>query len=207
LLGSKKTVKEAWEAVKSMRIGAERVKEANAQRLLQEFENIKFKDSETVDEFAMRIGGLAADLRTSGETIDDSRVVKKMLRVLPKRYAQIAISIETLLDLKTLTMEELVGRLKMAEDRLEIEAITDKTGKLLLSEEDWVARNRHRLMPDTSSLSGGERKGGRPKNGGGAGRGDRGEKKEPVVKLTSEGTPRRKGRCRNCGIYGKGSTR
>jgi hypothetical protein len=56
MLGSKKTIKEAWEAVKSMRISADRVKEANAQRLLQEFENIKFKDSETVDMFAMRIG-------------------------------------------------------------------------------------------------------------------------------------------------------
>jgi hypothetical protein len=84
----------------------------------------------------MLLGALAANLRTSRETIDDSRVVKKMLRVLPKRYAQIVISIETLLDLKTLTMEELMGRLKMAEDRLEIEAITEQTGKLLLSEED-----------------------------------------------------------------------
>ena len=33
-LGSKKTVKEAWGAVKSMRQGADRVKEAHAQRLL-----------------------------------------------------------------------------------------------------------------------------------------------------------------------------
>jgi hypothetical protein len=53
--------------------------------------------------------------------------MKKMLRVLPQRYAQIAISIKTLLDLKTLTIEELVGRLKMAEDRLAIESVVDKT--------------------------------------------------------------------------------
>lgn len=31
-LGSKKTVKEAWDAVKTMHVGADRVKEANAQR-------------------------------------------------------------------------------------------------------------------------------------------------------------------------------
>jgi hypothetical protein len=54
---------------------------------LKEFENIKFKDSETADEFALRIGGLAVDLRTSGESMEDSRMVKKMLRVLPQRYA------------------------------------------------------------------------------------------------------------------------
>jgi hypothetical protein len=205
MLGSKKTVKEAWEAVKSMRVGAERVKEANAQRLLQEFENIAFKDGETADDFALRINALAADLCTSGEAIEDARVVKKMLRVLPKRYQSIAISIETLLDLKTLTIEELVGRLKMVKDHLGIETVTDKTSKLLLTEEDWVVRNRHQLISESSSSFGGEKKTERPKFSGGGGRGergDRGEKKEPVVKLTTMGTPRRKGRCRNCGIYG-----
>jgi len=109
MFGAKKNVKEAWEAVKSMRVGAERVKEANAQRLLQEFENISFKEGETVDVFALRINVMAADLGTSGEAIEDSRVVKKMLRVLPKRYLQIAISIETLLDLKTLRSRSLLG--------------------------------------------------------------------------------------------------
>jgi hypothetical protein len=135
----------------------------------------------------------------SGEAIEDTRVVKKMLRVLPQRYAQIAISIETLLDLKTLTIEELVGRLRMAEDRIEVETVTDKAGRLLLMEEDWVSRNRHRLLPESSSSSGGEKKSGyspsKSKNGG------RADKKDSPVKLTSEGTPRRKGRCRNCGIY------
>jgi hypothetical protein len=202
MLGAKKTVKEAWEAVKSMRGGAERMKEANAQRLLQEFENIGFKEGETVDDFALHINALVADLRTSGEAIEDARVVKKMLRVLPKKYVQIAISIETLLDLKTLTIEELVGRLKMAEDRLGIEAITDKAGKLLPTEEVWVARNRHRLKSDASGSSGGEKKAWKSKNGGGGGSGERGDKKEPTIKLTTMGTPRRKGRCRNCGIYG-----
>ena len=93
----------------------------------------------------------------------------------------------------------------MAEDRLGLEAVTDKAEKLLLTKEDWAARNRHRLVPESSSSYGGEKKTGKPKSGGGGGRGergDRGEKKEPVVKLTSMGTPRRKWRCRNCGIYG-----
>ena len=87
MLGSKKSVKEAWEAVKTMRVGADRVKEANAQRLLKDFENIAFKEGETVDDFAMRINALAADLRTLGESLDETKVVKKMLRVLPNKYA------------------------------------------------------------------------------------------------------------------------
>ena len=48
-------------------------------------------------------------------------------------------------------------------------------------------------------------KAGKSKSSGGGGsgeRGDRSDKKEPAVKLTSMGTPRHKGHCRNCGIYG-----
>jgi len=184
-----------------MRIGADRVKEANAQRLLKEFENIKFKNSKTVDEFAMRIGALAVDLRISGETIDDTRVVKKMLRVVPQRYSQIAISIVTLLDLKTLTIEELIGRLKMADDRIGSETTTDKVGKLLMTEDEWVTRNRHRLMPESSTTAFGDKKTWKPKGGGGGGRGERSEKKDQGPRSASDGLPRRKGRCRNCGLY------
>lgn len=47
-----------------------------------------------VDDFALHINALAEELRGLGESIDDACVVKKMLRVLLKRYAQIAVSIE-----------------------------------------------------------------------------------------------------------------
>jgi hypothetical protein len=39
-VGAKKTVKEGWDAVNSMRQGADCVKKSHAQKLLQEFENI-----------------------------------------------------------------------------------------------------------------------------------------------------------------------
>jgi hypothetical protein len=115
------------------------------------------------------------------------------------------ISIETLLDLKSLTLEELVGRLRMAEDHMEMESVTEKTGKLMLTEEEWVSKNRHRLLPEPSSTGGGKKRNGfNPAKHKGVARdgGGRGDQKEPVIKFTSEGTPRRKGRCRNCGIYG-----
>jgi hypothetical protein len=44
-------VKEAWEAVKVMQIGTDRVKEVNTHKLLQEFENIKFRDGESMEDF------------------------------------------------------------------------------------------------------------------------------------------------------------
>jgi hypothetical protein len=81
----------------------------NAQWLLQEFENIIFKEGESVDQFAMRITNLIANLRTLGETVEDSRIIKKFLRVVPARFTPVVVSIEMFCDTKTMKVEELVG--------------------------------------------------------------------------------------------------
>jgi hypothetical protein len=95
------------------------VKEVNAQKLLKEFENIAFKDGESIDAFGMRITNLVGNLKTLGENIDDVRVVKKFLRVVPPRFTQVVVSIEMLCNLKDLTVEELIGRLRAAEERFD----------------------------------------------------------------------------------------
>jgi len=113
-------VKEAWEAIKTMRLGADRVKEVNAQKLMAEFESITFKPGEAIDDFAIRITKLVTDLRWLGEeSITDVHVVKKFLRVVPSRYSQVAVAIEMFKDLKKLSIEELVGHLRAAEERFE----------------------------------------------------------------------------------------
>ena len=78
-LAVKNTAKEAWDAVKTMRMGVERVREANAQQLGRQFGDIAFKDGESIDEFLMRIAGLANNLRLLGDDISDAEVVKKLL--------------------------------------------------------------------------------------------------------------------------------
>jgi hypothetical protein len=60
-----------------MRQGADRVKESNAQKLLQEFENIQFKNGELIDEFGLRINSLAEKLRGLGEVVGEARVVRR----------------------------------------------------------------------------------------------------------------------------------
>jgi hypothetical protein len=209
MLLNKKSAKEAWEAIKSMRLGAERVKEVNAQKLLAEFESISFKPGESIDDFAVRIRKLATDLKGLGETsMDDTRVVKKFLRVVPARYNQVAVTIEMFCDLKTLTIEELVGRLRAAEDRFEltVDQIIDKAkSSLLLTEEEWMARNKSRMVHTESSSSGGKSGGHYVKKDrsgarGGGGKNDRDKRDSGCHPST--GTPRRKGRCKKCGVYG-----
>ena len=61
-LAVKKIAKEAWDTLKTMRMGADWVHQAKAQTLCKEFEQLKFKDGERVDDFVMRLNGLLANL-------------------------------------------------------------------------------------------------------------------------------------------------
>lgn len=83
-LAQKETACEAWEAIRTIRVGVERVKEANAQKLRQDFAAITFKPGERVEEFSLRLTGLANELRVLGDPIIDKDVVKKMLEVVPE---------------------------------------------------------------------------------------------------------------------------
>jgi hypothetical protein len=92
-LAVKKSVKEAWESVKKMRGGDDRVKAANVQRLMKEFELLSFRDDETVAEFAVRVDRLTARLGDHGEVLGNSCVVRKVLHVVPRQLKQVAVSI------------------------------------------------------------------------------------------------------------------
>jgi hypothetical protein len=84
-LAVKKTAKEAWASVKKMCGGDGRVKEVNVQRLMKEFELPSFGDGETVAEFAVRVERLTTRLGDLGVELGDSRVVRKVLRAVPRR--------------------------------------------------------------------------------------------------------------------------
>ena len=192
MLLNKKTVKEAWEAIKSMRLGADCVKVVSAQKLLAEFESITFKSEEAIEDFAIRITKIATDLKGLGEnSVDDKRVVRKFLRVVPTRYNQIAVAIEMICDLDMLSIEELIGRLRATEDRFEpvVEKVSDKAGSLLLTEAEWMAKNKSRMISESSSSvhkAGGNRHVRKDKTGPRGG----GDARDSGVKLTLMGTPR-----------------
>ena len=54
-LGAKKTTKEAWIMLKNMNLGAEKVKEVRTQTLLREFEALRMGDSESIDEYSVKL--------------------------------------------------------------------------------------------------------------------------------------------------------
>jgi hypothetical protein len=86
------------------------VRETRRQKLQKEFENMAFKSSEGVEDFPLRLSTLVSELQALGDDMTELKAVQKYLRVIPSRYAQMACSIETLLDLQDMFIEELSGR-------------------------------------------------------------------------------------------------
>ena len=198
-LSTKCTAQSAWEGIKSCRVGVQRVRESNIEQLQKELSEIHFKDGESVNDFSMRITGLANanSITTLGGSIRETEIVKKMLQVVPDHLEQVAISIETLLDVNDLTVEEVTGRLCNVEQRKKNTAsAVDKEGHLLLTEEEWLARLKLRDNTVESNGPSSSRKGGKkPWMSHGCTRGkDENQKKEST-----------KGRliqCSNCGKRG-----
>jgi hypothetical protein len=78
----------AWEAIRSLRIDSETVRNARAQQLRLEYEAIRFKEGESVDDFTMCLANLIAALGTVGEVIKEERVIQKLLQVVPKHLSR-----------------------------------------------------------------------------------------------------------------------
>jgi hypothetical protein len=113
-LSKKWTAKEAWDAIAAACIGSDRVRKITLQALRKEWENLAFKPGEDVDDFALRLNTLQQKMVQFGDdTYGEERAVEKLFRCIPKKYKQIARSIESLLDPSTMSIEEAIGRLKV----------------------------------------------------------------------------------------------
>lgn len=76
-MAEKRTTRGAWEAVRTMCLGAERVKKTRIQSLKAEFESLCMKETEALDDFCMKLNGLVINIRTLGEEIEEAYIVKK----------------------------------------------------------------------------------------------------------------------------------
>jgi hypothetical protein len=52
-LVTKSSAREAWESIKIMRVGGDRVRKASSQKLRREYKQLAFHDGESVKDFSM----------------------------------------------------------------------------------------------------------------------------------------------------------
>ncbi|AAF18643.1 F5J5.14 [Arabidopsis thaliana] len=144
-VGTLATAKLVWDSIKTRYVGADRVKEARLQTLMAEFEKMKMKESEKIDVFAGRLAELATRSDALGSNIETSKLVKKFLNALPlRKYIHIIASLEQVLDLNNTSFEDIVGRIKVYEERVwDGEEQEDDQGKLMYANTDtqdsWYA--------------------------------------------------------------------
>ncbi|XP_073363708.1 uncharacterized protein [Aegilops tauschii subsp. strangulata] len=141
------------ETIKTVRMGSERACEAKAQVRRREFEDLRFKDGESFEDFALRLSGFVADLELYGDPVTEHKSVQKFLRVVPRKYRQMAMAIESLIDLKTMTIEELTGRLSACEDHYDLDDTAQSGARLMYTSAEWDARERQ--LGSSGSSSGG----------------------------------------------------
>lgn len=141
-LAEKKTAKEAWEAVKTLCQGAERAKQVQIQTLKAEFEAMNMKETDSLDNFYLKLNGLVTNIRALGESVADVYIVKKLLRAVPEKFLQIASTIEQFWNIETMTVEETVSSLKAQEERLRGQTEGSGQQQLLLTKEEWNKREK-----------------------------------------------------------------
>ena len=175
------TAKQVWEAIKTRHVGAERVREARLQTLISEFDRLRMKETKSIDDFGGKLSELAYKSAALGTTIEEAKIVKKLLSSLPrKKYIQIVASLEQVLDLNKTSFEDIFGRLKAYEERIQDETSEeDDKGKLLYTNSEGQARQAAKPQGDYSSQWGnrdhnesyrGRGRGGRSYRGRGRGR-------------------------------------
>lgn len=103
-------------------MGADRVREARLQTLMDYFNRLKMKDTYTIDDFSGKLAEMSSKSSALGENIDEPKLVKKFLHSLPKRkYVHMVAALEQVLNLNTTSFEDIVGRLKAYEERIQDE--------------------------------------------------------------------------------------
>ena len=136
-----------------MHVGVKRVKEAKVQTLKTEFEAIRMKDGKSIDDFSMKLMTIVSGIRSLDDVVEEISVVKKFLQVVPQRFMQIVTSIEHFGDLKNMSVEKVVGHLKVHEERLRGYEGKEEKKYLLLTNEEWLARTKRKDADDSSFLS------------------------------------------------------
>ena len=109
------TAKEAWTILQTTYEGTKVVKDSKFQRLTTSFEEIKMEEDESFDEFYAKLKDIVNLAFNLGETILEPKIMRKVLKSLPKRFHAKITAIEESKDINQIPLTELVGNLQTYE--------------------------------------------------------------------------------------------
>lgn len=110
-----KTSKEAWKILQQEFEGDSKVRTVKLQSLKRDYENERMKENESLNEYFNRLSELVNQIKSHGDTIDDRRIVDKILISLTKEFDPMVAVIEETKDLSTMYVQGLMGSLRSYE--------------------------------------------------------------------------------------------
>ncbi|XP_074378049.1 uncharacterized protein LOC141719571 [Apium graveolens] len=136
----KETAKQLWDSMKVKYKGSARVKRAQLQRLRRTFEVLEMKAGEGVTGYFARVMETVNDMRNCGETMNDVKIVEKILRSLTENFNYVVCSIEESKDIDALTVDELQASLLVHERKVTEKKVEEQV--LQVENEPRSARGR-----------------------------------------------------------------
>ncbi|PNX99503.1 gag-protease polyprotein, partial [Trifolium pratense] len=112
------SAKQAWKILENVHEGTSKVKMSKLQILTTQFENLRMKEEETIQEFHMTILDYDNQFDSLGEKIPEEKLVRKMLRSLPKRFDMKVTAMEEAKDISQMQLDDLVGSLQTYESTI-----------------------------------------------------------------------------------------
>ena len=114
-ISSTETAKETWTILQTTYEGTKAVRDSKLQRLTTSFEEINMEEDESFDEFYAKLKDIVNSTFNFGETIPESKIVRKVLRSLLERFHTKITAIEKSKDVDKIPLTELVGNLQTYE--------------------------------------------------------------------------------------------
>ena len=130
-LDVEKTAKQTWLTLKVKSGGVSRIRKARIQSLKRDYENLSMDDDDLFLDYFGRLSCVVNELRSLGGVITDAEVAAKLLRSVSSKFDAITTSIEQFQDLETITLEEVIGTLKVHEDKLKARMVKREEKALL----------------------------------------------------------------------------
>ena len=95
--------------------GTKKVKDTKLQMLITRFEDLRMGEDESFDSFYSKLNEVINSKFNLGEKMEDSKVVRKILRSLPESFRAKVTAIEESKDLDEIKVQELIGSLQTYE--------------------------------------------------------------------------------------------
>ena len=141
-----------WEKLQTTYEGDNKVKEAKLQTYRGQFEQLRMNEDEDIAAYILRVDQLVNTIRGLGEEVEETIVVRKILRTIPKRFNPKIFALEERTDLDTMTVGQLHGTLVAYEMRIEDEDTSRKEAAFKVSSKQ-AGKNKSMKDKPTSDES------------------------------------------------------